>query len=351
VIIGVDCGCLGIKDKYQQTGVWRFAVEILSSLTHKDKKNQYLLYSFEKIPPEILGIFGQHVKNLVLKPKKFWLSGRLSAEFLIRKPDLFLGLSQALPFYHPYPSIVFVHDLAFEKYPQAYGNSYKRLSRQTKFAVKHANKIVAVSNATKGDLVKLYGVAENKIEVIYHGVGNNFQPKEGQKTRKPTILFVGTLKPVKNIKKLVAAFKNFNRKMKNNYQLVLAGTNELKIPSDEEVKVVGFVDDKDLPSIYSAAEIFLSPALSEGFGLPIAEAMACGLPVVTSDIPSSHEIAGSAALYADPDNINDISEKLYLLATDRKLAKKLGQEGIKRAKMFTWEKSAEKLLGIINQYA
>lgn len=351
MIIGVDGGCLGIRDKHQQTGVWRFAVEILSSLTHKDKDNQYLLYSFEKIPPNVLGRFGKKVKNIVLKPQKYWLSGRLSAESLMQKPDLFLGLSQALPFYHPYPSIVFVHDLAFEKFSQAYGDNYKRLSRQTKFAVKHADKIVAVSKATKGDLVKLYGVAENKIEVIYHGVSKNFEQGKHKKTKKPVILFVGTLKPVKNIKKLMAAFKIFNRKMKNRYQLVMAGANELKIQSDEEVKVIGFVDDKDLPSIYTAAEIFLSPSLDEGFGLPIAEAMACGLPVVTSDIPSSHEIAGSAALYADPENINDISEKLCLLATDKKLAKKLGQEGIKRAKMFTWEKSAEKLLGIINQYA
>ncbi|MCJ7740499.1 glycosyltransferase family 4 protein [Candidatus Microgenomates bacterium] len=351
MIIGVDAGCLGIKDIHQQTGVWRFAVEILSSLTHQDKENNYFLYSFEKIPAGILGKFSNNVKNIVLKPQKFWLSGRLSAEFLRKKQDLFLGLSQALPFYHPFPSIIFVHDLAFEKFPQAYGNNYKRLSRQTKFAVKHCDKIVAVSKATKGDLVKLYGIAENKIEVIYHGVSKNFQPVEQIKSKKPYILFVGTLKPLKNIGRMMAAFRIFNRKMKNNYQLVLAGANELKIKSDKEIHVLGFVDDRDLPSLYLGAEIFLSPSLAEGFGLPIAEAMSAGLPVVTSDIPTIKEIAGDSVLYADPYDIEDISRKLYQIAVDKKLSCKIGEAGKNRAKSFSWDKSADKLLKIINQYA
>ncbi len=351
MIIGVDTGCLGISDKHLQTGVWRFAVEILSSLTHQDKKNQYLLYSFEKIPPDILGRFGNNIENLVLKPKNFWLSARLSAEFLRKKPDLFLGLSQALPFYLPFPSVIFVHDLAFEKFPQAYGNNYKRLSRQTKFAVKHCDKIVAVSKATKGDLIKLYGVAENKIEVIYHGVSKNFQPGKGKKTKKPYILFVGTLKPLKNIEWIITAFKMFNRKMKNKYQLVLAGANELKIKSDNEIQVLGYVDDRDLPSLYSGAEIFLSPSLAEGFGLPIAEAMSAGLPVVTSNIPAIEEIAGNSVLYADPYDTEDISRKIYQIASDKKLSCKIREAGINRAKSFSWDKSADKLLKIINQYA
>ena len=115
--VGIDAACLSVKEKQLKTGVYYLAYNLLKQISFFDKKNQYLLYSFSPIPGEILYDFGKHMENKVLLPEKFWMSLRLSWEMFLKKPDVFLGLGQALPFYHPSKNIMFVYDLAFESYP------------------------------------------------------------------------------------------------------------------------------------------------------------------------------------------------------------------------------------------
>lgn len=385
MIIGVDAGCFGVSDIRLKTGVYHFGFNLLKQLSSIDKKNKYLLYSFFPMSKDTLSEFRDNVQNRVIKPKIGWLNLRLSLEFLFKKPDIFLGLSQALPIYHPLKTIIVVYDLAFERYPECYGKSYHRLSRQTKYAVKNCDKIIAVSDSTKNDIVNLYGIDPDKITVIYHGIPiinrfADFTPQGSPRSAGSPLgclrhhkeiirikkkyhlkdnyfLFVGSLKPIKNIPRLIQAFAIFLGKVKKDYQLVLAGSDywldknisekidQLKLK--KSIKILGYVADEDLPGLYRNSLSFVSPSLYEGFGIPIIEAMACKTPVITSNTSSMPEITGKSAILVNPENIKDLSGALYQIATDENLRKKLKKEGPKRAGNFSWKKSAKQLLYLI----
>lgn len=368
MIIGVDAGGLGVSDKRLQTGVYVSVLELLKHLSKLDSTNKYLLYSLIPIDNKILKELGSNFKNKVVRPKKYWLSLSLSIEIFRKKPDIFLGFNQALSRYHPEKSVVLVHDLAFEHFPDCYKDSGSRLSRLTRFAVDHANIIVTPSIATKKDIVRFYGVREEKIEVIYHGITSHFRPaidrkinsiKKKYKLNKPYFLFIGSLKPVKNIPRLLEGFSLFLTKTKKPYKLVLTGSdywldkeiNERikRLKLDDQVINLGFIPGKDLPALYSGCLAFVSPSLYEGFGLPILEAMACGVPVITSDRGAIPEIVENAAIIVNPLDGIDISRALIKVATDRKLVLSLRKRGIKRAKMFNWDNAANKYLNIIKK--
>ncbi len=364
--IAVDAGCLGIKDERLKTGVFYFAVNLLHNLSFWDKKNQYFLYSFYQIEKKILDKFGNNFHNLVLRPKKGWLNLRLSAQMLFKKTDIFLGLNQALPYYHPKKSIVFIHDLAFEYFPACYPNTAKRLSRLTKYASQKANKLVAVSKNTKNDLIKIYNINKEKIEVIYHGLNEKFFPVEEKEIFKikrkyrihfPYFLFIGSFKPIKNIPNILESFFWFVKKTKIPFLLVLAGSNYnedekieekiVQLKLNKNILKLGYVNENDLPALYSGATGFISPSFYEGFSLPIIEAMACGCPVITSKISTMLEITDKAALLVSPYNTVEISQALYLLAFNKKLCLDLKKKGLKNIKKYNWNKSAKSLLNII----
>lgn len=352
MIIGVDAAVLGVFDDRLKVGVYNFAHNLLKVLTHIDKENKYDLYSFSPIPKSILDEFGPNTKNLVLKPQKGWLVFRISLEFLLCKPDIFLGLSQALPFYHPMKSIIYVHDLAFEIYPDFYTDSYQKLSIQTRFAAQNSSKIIAVSKSTKRDLINLYKIKEEKIEVIYHGVENIFKPKtKVNKKENPYFLFVGSYKQGKNIENIIKAFKLFRQETNKSHELILAGSNywnDLKISKTEGVKIKEFVPERELLELYKNAVGFVFPSFYEGFGMPLLEAMSSGVPVITSNRGSIPEVVGDASLLIAPEDINRLKDAMLTLASDNKLREQLIKKGIIQAQKFSWQKSADQLLNIIN---
>lgn len=358
MIIGVDAGVLGVSDDRLKVGVYHFVYNLLKELSVIDKDNQYLLYSFFPIGKDILSQFGKNFRNIILRPQKGWLSIRLSAQFLFHKHDLFLGLSQALPFYHPMKSIVYIYDLAFELYPEHYRDSYRRLSLQTKFAANQSDKIVAVSKATKNDLMRLYNIDGEKIEVIYHSVDDRFKSSPiKEKGKIPYFLFVGSFKPSKNIPNIIRAFSLFIKESKKPYQLILAGSNywgdndvakQIKdLNLENKVKRIGFVSEDDLPQLYRGATAFVSPSFYEGFGIPHLEAMACGVPVITSNCGSIPEIVGNGALMADPENANEIKEAMMSIVTDDDLRSQLIQKGLSQARKFSGDKSGRELLKLL----
>lgn len=368
MIIAIDAAVLGVTDDRLKVGVYNFALNLLENLSKYDRENKYLLYSFDKIPVDVLKKFGTNFINIVLKPRKGWFNIRLSLEFIIHKPDIFLGLSQALPYYHPIKSIIYVHDLAFELYPQFYKDSYNRLSRQTKFAAKYAQKLVAVSNTTKNDLIKLYKINPDKIEVIYHGVslvsstpGESLRntPGVSLSLTKPYFLFVGSYKPIKNIPNIIRAFKLFLQEMKKPYQLILTGSDywmdtkivetikELRL--EKSVKLAGFVNENELGNLYKDAAAFVSPSYYEGFGMPLLEAMTSGTPVITSDRGSIPEVVGDSAIIVDPDNIYELKKAMLTISSNEKLRSQLIKKGLNQAQKFSWKKSAVQLFMIINK--
>jgi glycosyltransferase involved in cell wall biosynthesis len=367
VIIGVDAGCLSVSDKRLQVGVYQLSFNLLKSLSRVDITNEYLLYSFSPISEDILSHFGPHMENRVLKPRKFWLTARVSLEFLLRKPDIFLGLNQALPIFHPMKTIIFVYDLAFEHFPNCYLDSFNKLSWQTRYAVYHSDKIVAISYSTKNNLIKLYGIRGEKIEVNYPGVDSIFTPQSRMEINRirekyglkvPYFLFVGSLKPIKNIPRIIEGFYRFLKQMKTPYQLVLVGSDfwlDKEIPRrikqlklKKEVLNLGYLPREELPGIYSGAIAFISPSLYEGFGIPLLEAMACGMPIVTSNVGSMPEVVDNAALLVDPKDTDEISEAFIKIAKSRNLQDTLKKRGLERVKNFSWEKFAQTIFNLIN---
>jgi glycosyltransferase involved in cell wall biosynthesis len=231
------------------------------------------------------------------------------------------------------------------------------------FAVKFSDTIITVSDFSKSEIAKRTKVDEEKISVIHNGIDTElFKPLDNQQSVDTKdkfglpdkfILFVGNVKPHKNLRRLLMAYEVvFNRGLEDHY-LVIAGEKEGFITGDKEifsvvhnnqdlkerVRFSGYVDNADLPLLYNAASVFVFPSLYEGFGLPPLEAMACGCPTVVSNAASLPEVCGDAAYYVDPNDTESISEGMYKILTDNSLRQHLIKKGLERAKLFSWKKS------------
>jgi glycosyltransferase involved in cell wall biosynthesis len=227
--------------------------------------------------------------------------------------------------------------------------------------------IITVSQHSKMDIVQKWGIPDDKIKVIPNGVSKRFYPVESLEliskvknkygVKKDYILYVGNFKPHKNVSLLVKAFAQLPPSLRRHYQLVLAGTfdeystqlNAITADLHLKGKVVftGAVYEEDLPVLYSGAMIFVFPSLYEGFGLPPLEAMSCGTPVICSNVTSLPEVVGDSGVLADPRESRNFADAMELLLTDHKLRDKLYYRGLQRAKEFSLERSAKKLLKTI----
>ncbi len=282
--------------------------------------------------------------------------------------DLFHYTDHALSLlFRKGPIIITVHDIAYLRLPNLLNTSrriYKKYILQA--SIKKASIIVVVSYATKKDIIKYFGIREEKIKVIYLGVESRFRPINNVeefrlKNNLPSkmVLNVGTLEPRKNVVSLIKAFKKLREKGFKDYKLVIAGGkgwlyeeifkevshSDLK----QEVLFLGVVRDDDLPMLYNCADIFVYPTLYEGFGLPPLEAMACGIPVVTSNTSSLPEVVGDAGIMVNPTDINSLCDSMYSLLKEKKLRLRMRNMGLERSKLFSWDKAAEKMLKVYDE--
>lgn len=222
------------------------------------------------------------------------------------------------------------HDVIPLKFPEwSHPKIVEVHKKRIKLVEEEIDVVIAVSQATKRDLMEVSKIPSEKIEVIYEGVREDMKPQDGEKVTKfkekynlpeKFILAIGGIGERKNIQRIKEAA--------NGYNLVISG------------ETIPWVKDSELPLLYSSASVLLYPSLYEGFGLPIVEAMACGVPVVTSDSSSMPEVGGDAAVYVDPFNVEDIKEKLNEVLNDAKMRDQLIKKGVERAKQFSWEKCA-----------
>jgi glycosyltransferase involved in cell wall biosynthesis len=282
--------------------------------------------------------------------------------------DLFHATHYVLP---PLPrgrAVVTIHDIIHLLYPQFLPNRlahfYARI--MIRRALDRANRIITVSYNTKRDLLEHFGVVGDRVEVIYNGVSPAFQPDvpESERQRvearyglaRPYLLFLGGEKPHKNVQNVLRAFAQARRQHGLPHELVLAGP----LPKDtarlealvaaldlgQSVKRPGIVEDADLPGLYAGADAFLYPTLYEGFGLPVIEAMSCGVPVLTSSNSALREIAGGFAYLVDPMDVEAIAHGIAVLTGDAKVRADLTELGKKRALDFSWDKAAAKTLEV-----
>ena len=225
-----------------------------------------------------------------------------------------------------------------------------------------SDKIIAFSNFTKQEILQKLNFKEEDIKVIYHGVRHDLFKKLtdtslGFDLPEKFIFSVGSIEPRKNLIGLLKAFDKLDLQIKNQYKLVLAGFKGwenkeiMKIISQNKDNIIylGYISDEDLVKVYNKATCFIYPSFYEGFGLPPLEAMACGTPVICSNVSSIPEVGEDAVLYCDPYSIDDIKDKLELLLKDENLQKELSQKGQNQAQKFTWEKSANEHIKLFQE--
>jgi glycosyltransferase involved in cell wall biosynthesis len=298
--------------------------------------------------------FGHDMENTVLSPPAGYAALRLPLELKVRPVDRFLGLSQMIPLGAPAATAI-CYDLGFLRYPTAYPGSAERLSSQSEDAVKRASHLVAISEATKRDILNFYHIQEDRITVSYPGVGDEYVPKgQAHRERVPYFLFVGALKRGKNIPFILKAFARFQSGAKRKYRILLAGGDYWSDPEIQQtieefelfksIKVLGHVSDEELPKLYRGAVALLAPSLWEGFCLPAAEAMKCATPVLYAQSGSLPEIVGDAGLGFLPGDVAAAHEAFVRITGERGLRKTLREKAIRQSGGYTWRKFADTVL-------
>lgn len=361
------------------TGIGRYTYEISSRLQKPlaDKYEIFFNYGFHS--KELYGLLDeqtlteQKAKKLQAFIKKFPLLKKLSryfygyiARFYKTEYDLYFQ-----PNFIPNKNIkakkliCTVHDFSFSLHPQWHPQERVEYLKKNIHLVKKADHIITGSNFTKQEIVEYMQIPDAKISVIHHGVNHELYREyiqdELQETKtkfdlpKKFLLFVGSIEPRKNLLVLLMAYNLLAKEEKGDLPLILVGfkgwsnqeTMQEIQKNQEHIRYLGYVTDTELAHIYNLADIFIYPSLYEGFGLPPLEAMACGTPVIVSNVASLPEVCGNAALYVDPTDIEDIKDKILTLLGDEKLREDLSKKSKAQAALFSWDKAAQEHLKVI----
>jgi len=381
MLIGINASA---AFKQPRTGVEEYTYQLVKHLTMLEKNSRYrfVLYS-QGAGGQGTVLKGQSFRDspLIMKqlkwPLPMWTQVRLSTEMAINKPDVLFIPVHVLPLVHPQNSVVTIHGLEYEYYPEMYPWRHLRYLRwSTKYALKNARKIIAVSENTKKDLIELYGGEPEKIEVIYHGVEQGLSFKDnpalkGQSLKLPYILFIGRLETKKNIQGLIEAFNLLKEKYQVPHRLVLVGPipmsdkgltlqvatlkrsrlrgRTFKVVKRSDLEILGYVSEQEKWQLLKKADLFVLPSFYEGFGIPILEAQAAGCPVITSNVSSMPEVAGDGAVLIDPKNIEQIAQGIYQVISDENFKKELIQKGYKNVKRFSWQKCARRTFKVLTE--
>ncbi|HUD43921.1 MAG TPA: glycosyltransferase family 1 protein [Patescibacteria group bacterium] len=371
MIIAIDGNEANVK---KRVGVSEFAFELLAQLTKiKDQGSSINVYLKES-PLKDFPIEDKNWQYSIFGPKKLWTQLALPAHLFLqlKKPDVFFTPSHYAPRFSPCPTVISIMDLAYIHFPQLFAKKdLYQLQNWTKYSVKNASKIITISQSSKHDILNIYGVAEEKVAVIYPGIKPlvsltpHVYPMQELKIKyaisQNFLLFVGTLQPRKNIARLIEAFSQLKKSKDKELQLVIVGKKgwlyeEIlaapeKFGVSESVKFLEFVSDDELAILYSNAKCFVFPSLYEGFGLPVLEAMQHDCPVITSNVSSLPEAGGDAALYVDPLDVEDMAKKIEKVLNDSNLRKEMIKKGREQVKKFSWEKAAKETLDVLQSVA
>ncbi len=419
MLIGIDASR---ANKSHKSGTEWYSYYLIRWLAKIDKDNQYILYSPEPLRGGLLDLTTKQYRDksgskeriefdkkgfqIIKSPYNnfrakilkwpffyFWTQGRLSLEMLFSPPDILFVPSHTLSFIHPKKSIMTVHDIGFERDYYLYSREQILPGRQkdladflvkiislgkyranfldylkwsTQYALKHAWRIITVSEFTKQEIKDVYGLKRNNIFVVHNGYNKLLYKKIDDRKKikeilnkydieTPYFFYIGRLERKKNIPALIEAFALFKEQSKNlRHKLVLVG--DASYGYDEinylihqyrlidDVIMPGWVDELDVPYLYSGAEAFIFPSCYEGFGIPLLQAMATRTPILASKAASIPEVVGEAAILFNPNDIFSMAQAMKKIVSNRQLREDLVNKGIKRVKNFSWEKCAQQTL-------
>lgn len=358
----------------QGGGIGRYVRELVAALSAEDTQTDYRLFvagaTGEKLPPAPGPNFTWHPTRITPAwLARIWHRAGIPypVEGFTGKVNLYHATDFVLPPVQKHTrTLLTVHDLSFVRVPESASPSLKAyLDKVVPRSAQRADHILADSTATKTDLIELYNIPADKITVLLSGVDSRFQRQSDEDVAQartkygldtaPYIFSIGTVQPRKNYVRLIHALKQLHADGYPVHLVIAGGKGWLDDPiyasiaeSDLQdfVHFIGFAADEDLPALYSGAECFAFPSLYEGFGLPVLEAMACGTSVLTANVSSLPEVAGDAALLIDPYDTDAIAHGLKTLLSDSEKRHAYVQQGLARAPLFTWRKSAQQLLKI-----
>ncbi len=349
-----------------------YLLELLNQFGMLAPNENFHLYHKKTFNPELTPPFSPNYTLHSIPFPSQWMQTRFALAMFLSRPEIIFFPVQAVPVLLPKKSqvTITVHDLAFKKYPETFTWITRfKLNFLLNRAVARAQHIIAVSEATKHDLRVFFPtLPEKKVHVIHHGFNRaRFETRLPEQEKKIVldiyglqnqsyILYVGALQPRKNLVRLIKAFDILKRDVPS-AKLVLAGERawlsqeifEAKdhSPYCDDIFILGKIPSAHLPALYQGARCFAFPSLYEGFGLPILEAFASGVPVLTADNSSLPEVAGDAALFTDAFNIHMIAAQLTRLWTDETLRQSLITKGTERLKTFSWDTCAQATLSLI----
>jgi glycosyltransferase involved in cell wall biosynthesis len=376
MLIGVDASR---ALRAQRTGTERYALEIIQHLLALPQASQHQWRLYVDHPPsgdEVWADGGlpSQADLCVIAARRMWTHRALAAEVQSRPPDLLFVPSHVLPLVvlprRLPPCVVTVHDLGYHYFPNAHPWRQRLyVDWGTRWSVAAATAVIAISQATATDLRRVMGTRADKIHVVYEGVNALKSPSSASIAEvqlrfglaRPYALYVGTLQPRKNLARLISAYEQLCQRGEVAFDLVLAGkagwlSDEIVAQAKESayaerIHLPGYVADSDLPSLVAGARFFTFPSLYEGFGLPILEAQLLGVPVMSAKGSSLPEVAGDAALYVDPTDIEAIAQAMLRLSQDEPLRQELIAAGYRNVQRFSWEKAAAETLAVLEEAA
>ena len=366
MLIGIDASR---ALRVQRTGTERYSLELINALHALPGQHRFQLY----VPrlPATSDLFRPEADFVVIPGERLWTHTRLGPYTRRHPPDVLFVPAHVLPIMGPPRTVVTVHDLGYERFPEAHPyRQWFYLRWSTRRHTRKATRLIADSQATKDDLVHFYGADPERIHVVHLATDPDLAPERdparlnrvrssyGLPPDAEYVLHIGTLQPRKNLARLIEAFCLIRRRLPDRkLYLVLAGgpgydsqslyEEARKSGFQDSIRFTGFARVHDIPALYTGAACYAFPSLSEGFGFPALEAQTCETPLLCARSSSLPEVAGDGALYFDPLDVEDMAGALQRVLTDTALAVDLVDQGRANLGRFSWARTARETLAVL----
>lgn len=356
-------------------GVGIVTDEVMRRIATTHPEDQLDYYFDRKFDPRF--IHHSNVKGYTLHPVtrlpiliRYWLDHPVKKHITKQNADVFFSPDGFIPLGMAIPKVSMIHDVAYLRYPEylqpRISAFYKKWIPRY---LAYTDHIITVSEFSKSEIIAGYNIQPDKISVVYNGITDSYKPvdetrkktvREQYANGKPYFVYLGAIHPRKNILTLVKAFEQFKSSDTSDHQLVLAGraswrTEEVfktiaASPWKDSFHLPGYIATDDATALVGSAEAMIYPSFYEGFGLPLVEAMACGVPVICSNVSSLPEVAGNAALLFDPNDADQLAHHMTTLTQDDALRNELVKRGNERSQYFSWDKAADQIYEILKRF-
>lgn len=349
---------------YRGTGIGTYTYQLIKNLVQVDQKNEYRFFwpgdEYKDLDPTKDEIFN----SIERCKEKFWEEVHIPMRVSYEGIDLYHVPQNGIgiPSQKRCPLVVTIHDLIPYVYPETVGRGYLKIFlKEMPKIMEQADQVITVSQHSKRDIQRIFKLPDKRISVVPEAPEDVYRPidkrvavefvSKNYMIRQPYILYVGGFSPRKNVKGLINAFYDLQADLFDEYTLVIVGKEVRDFEETallvealgltNRVTFTGFVPVSDMPYLYNAAELFVYPSFYEGFGLPPLEAMACGTPVITTNVSSMPEICEGATMLVNPHHTLSLSEAMYKVLTNDRLREQLSRKGLARSRDFSWRKTAE----------